>query len=159
MMDNASKDRTVDILRNIAMHDKRVKIIVNVRNFGHIRSPYHALLQAKGDAVIGIAADLQDPPEIIPQFIKKWEEGYKIVIGVKSGSEESKFFYTIRKIYYKELGPMYDRISKEDAELCFYCIVHFIQWILIVVQYVNMICRKAIFQKLKISIWKHLVWS
>jgi glycosyltransferase involved in cell wall biosynthesis len=83
-IDNASKDRTVAILKEIAQEDRRVKIIVNTRNFGHIRSPFHALMQAKGDAVIGIVADLQDPPLMIKEFIKKWEEGYKIVIGVKT---------------------------------------------------------------------------
>ena len=70
-IDNASQDRTVDILRQIAKNDRNVKLIINSRNFGHIRSPYHAILQAKGDAVIGMVADLQDPPEMIPQFIKK----------------------------------------------------------------------------------------
>jgi len=99
-IDNASKDRTVTILKEIAHKDRRVKIIVNTRNFGHIRSPYHALMQAKGDAVISIVADLQDPPIMIKEFIKKWEEGYKIVIGVKTKSEESPFFFAIRKAYY-----------------------------------------------------------
>ena len=79
-IDNASKDRTVSILKEIAREDKNVKIIVNARNFGHIRSPYHAILQARGDAVISISADLQDPPSMIADFIKKWEEGFKIVV-------------------------------------------------------------------------------
>ncbi len=105
-IDNASKDRTVDILRRIAKHDRNVKVIINTRNFGHIRSPYHAILQAKGDAVIGIVADLQDPPEMIPQFIKKWEEGYKLVIGVKAASDESPIFFAIRKLYYKIIGTL-----------------------------------------------------
>ncbi len=99
-IDNASKDRTVTILKGIAQKDRRVKIIVNTRNFGHIRSPFHGLMQAKGDAVISIVADLQDPPIMIKEFIKKWEEGYKIVIGVKTQSEESKLFFAIRKAYY-----------------------------------------------------------
>ncbi|KFO68531.1 dolichol monophosphate mannose synthase [Smithella sp. SCADC] len=99
-IDNASKDETVAILREIANHDHRVKIIVNTRNFGHIRSPHHALMQAKGNAVISIVADLQDPPIMIKEFIRKWEEGYKIVIGVKTQSEESPIFYAIRKGYY-----------------------------------------------------------
>ena len=88
-IDNASKDKTVEILRELAAADKRVKVIVNTRNFGHIRSPYYAFLQARGDAVMSCVADLQDPPELIPQFVKKWEEGYKVVIGVKAGSRES----------------------------------------------------------------------
>jgi glycosyltransferase involved in cell wall biosynthesis len=99
-IDNASKDKTVEILRELAAADKHVKVIVNTRNFGQIRSPYYAFLQASGDAVMGCAADLQDPPELMPQFVKKWEEGYKVVIGVKEGSKESWFMYRIRRFYY-----------------------------------------------------------
>ena len=99
-IDNASTDRTVAILRELAAADHRVKVIVNTRNFGHIRSPYHAFLQARGDAVITIVADLQDPPELIPQFVRKWEEGYKVVIGVKNGSHESPVMYRVRRLYY-----------------------------------------------------------
>lgn len=99
-IDNASQDKTVEILKSIAAEDKNVKIIVNTRNFGHIRSPFHGLLQAQGDAVISIVADLQDPPELIKDFIKKWEEGYKIVAGVKQQSKESKLMFFIRKCYY-----------------------------------------------------------
>jgi glycosyltransferase involved in cell wall biosynthesis len=105
-IDNASKDRTVDILKGIANLDKNVKIIVNTRNFGHIRSPHHAILQAKGDAVISVVADFQDPPHLIKDFIKKWEEGYKIVIGVKHQSEESPIFFAIRKLYYNLIGTL-----------------------------------------------------
>jgi len=105
-IDNASIDRTVDILRKIIEHDRNVKVIINARNFGHIRSPYHALLQAKGDAVISIVADLQDPPEMIVNFIKKWEEGYKIAIGVKEKSEESPIFFAIRRLYYNVIGKL-----------------------------------------------------
>src|SRR6476661_4369633 len=78
-IDNASTDATVAILKGIAAGDRNVKIIVNTRNFGHVRSPYHALLQCRGDAVIGMAADLQDPPELIPTFLGHWREGYKVV--------------------------------------------------------------------------------
>lgn len=99
-IDNASKDNTVKILKEIAKGDRHVKIIVNARNFGHIRSPYYGLLQSTGDAVIYITADLQDPPRMIKDFIKKWEEGYKIVIGVKSKSEEHRAFFAVRKLYY-----------------------------------------------------------
>ena len=81
-IDNASTDKTVDILRELAAADKRVKVIVNTRNFGHVRSPYYALLQAHGDAVMTCVADLQDPPKLIPEFVHKWEAGYKVVIGV-----------------------------------------------------------------------------
>lgn len=105
-IDNASTDKTVSILKEIAARDRRVKIIVNARNFGHIRSPYYALLQATGDAVISVVADLQDPPELIPEFIKKWEAGYKIVIGVKKNSEESPLFFAVRKMYYNLVSKL-----------------------------------------------------
>lgn len=100
-IDNASRDRTVGILRGIAAEDKRVKVIVNTRNFGHIRSPYHGMMQTRGDAVISVVADLQDPPEMIRDFLSKWEEGYKIAIGVKRSSSESPLFWAVRKAYYR----------------------------------------------------------
>ena len=81
-IDNSSRDRTVDILKDMASKDANIKIIVNSRNFGHIRSPYYGILQATGDAVISMAADFQEPPALIPEFIAKWEEGFKIVLGV-----------------------------------------------------------------------------
>jgi polyisoprenyl-phosphate glycosyltransferase len=99
-IDNASKDNTVSILKSIARQDKNIKIIVNSRNFGWIKSPHYALLQAKGDAVILLVADLQDSPELIREFIGKWEEGYKIVVGIKPRSEESPVFLAVRKLYY-----------------------------------------------------------
>lgn len=99
-IDNHSKDQTVTKLREIAAADKRVKVILNTRNFGQVRSPYHGLLQADGDAVILLVADLQDPPALIQEFIKKWEEGFKIVVGIKETSEESKLMFLVRKAYY-----------------------------------------------------------
>lgn len=99
-IDNASKDRTVEILKKLHHEDANVKIIVNTRNFGHIRSPHHAILQCKGEAVILMVADLQDPPSMIEDFIKKWEEGYKVVLGVKTESDESSLMFHIRKLYY-----------------------------------------------------------
>lgn len=108
LIDNASTDRTVEILKAISEHDERTKVIVNTRNFGHIRSPYHAFLQASGDAVVGMAADLQDPPERIPDFIQKWEEGYKIVIGVKTHSQEIRLFHFLRTIYYRIIRNLSD---------------------------------------------------
>lgn len=99
-IDNASTDKTVEKLKEIAQKDKHIKIIVNAKNFGHIRSPYHAILQAKGDIVITIVSDLQDPPEIIPDFIKKWEEGYQIIVGVKRSSKENPIMFKIREFYY-----------------------------------------------------------
>ncbi|GAA0083781.1 glycosyltransferase family 2 protein [Clostridium sp. CTA-7] len=100
-IDNCSTDRTGEILCEIAEEDARVKVILNARNFGPGRSGGYALLQAKGDAVIGLACDFQEPPELIPDFIKKWEEGYKVVFGQKSESEESKIMFSIRTLYYK----------------------------------------------------------
>jgi polyisoprenyl-phosphate glycosyltransferase len=111
-IDNASQDKTVEIMRELAAADKRVKVIVNTRNFGQVRSPYYALLQARGDAVMSCVADLQDPPELIPQFVKKWEEGYKVVIGVKQGSKDSWLMSRTRKLYYWLVG----RLSS-DVEL------------------------------------------
>jgi polyisoprenyl-phosphate glycosyltransferase len=102
-IDNASTDKTVPILRRMISEDKRIRVIVNARNFGHIRSPYYGLLQAKGDAVICMASDMQDPPKLIKDFVAKWEEGFKVVIGVKSKSEESPIMYSLRKIYYRTL--------------------------------------------------------
>ena len=99
-IDNNSTDDTVQKLKRRCLEDKRLKLIINARNFGHIRSPYYGLLQAKGDAVVLIASDLQDPPEMIPEFIKKWEEGYKTVLAVKPESEESKVMFFLRKSYY-----------------------------------------------------------
>jgi glycosyltransferase involved in cell wall biosynthesis len=99
-IDNCSKDKTVKILKEIAAGDKNVKIIVNSRNFGHIRSPFHGLMNSTGDAVISIVADLQDPPTMIPEFLEHWENGFKIVVGVKAKSEESWLFFHIRKMYY-----------------------------------------------------------
>src|SRR5258708_32894900 len=74
-IDNASTDATVSVLKRLAAVDPRVKIIVNARNFGHIRSPIHALFQASGDAIISIVSDLQDPPEMIPELIRQWQQG------------------------------------------------------------------------------------
>jgi glycosyltransferase involved in cell wall biosynthesis len=102
-IDNASTDGTVPILRRLAAADRRVKAILNTRNFGHIRSPFHGILEARGDAVILMASDLQDPPALIKEFIKKWEEGNKIIIGVKSTSEEGWIFYALRSMYYRIL--------------------------------------------------------
>ena len=107
-IDNASVDMTVKMLREIADKDKNVKVIVNSRNYGHIRSPYHGLIQAEGDAVISIVADLQDPPEMIVDFVRKWESGYDIVVAVKNQSLENKVMYAIRTMYYKVLKKMSD---------------------------------------------------
>ncbi|HRQ31696.1 MAG TPA: glycosyltransferase family 2 protein [Anaerolineales bacterium] len=107
-IDNASTDETQAKIRALAEKDLRVKAVFNTRNFGHIRSPYYALLQAAGDAVITLASDLQDPPERIPEFIAQWEQGYKVVIGVKTKSRESGLFYLLRTLYYRGLHRLSD---------------------------------------------------
>ncbi|MBV8515766.1 MAG: glycosyltransferase family 2 protein [Acidobacteria bacterium] len=103
-IDNASTDRTLEQLRALAAKDRNVKVIVNTRNFGHIRSPYYALLQAKGDAVIGMASDLQDPPSLIPELVRKWSEGYKVVMAVKPESDEGWLMKRVRRTYYEFLN-------------------------------------------------------
>jgi glycosyltransferase involved in cell wall biosynthesis len=100
-IDNRSQDKTVKKLEHLAAEDKNVKVIFNARNFGAVRSGHHGLLQCYGDAVIGIVADLQDPPSLIKDFIAKWEEGYKIVIGIKKESKENLIMFSIRKLFYK----------------------------------------------------------
>ncbi len=105
-IDNASTDQTANLIREIISKDKHVRAILNLRNFGHIRSPYYGLLQAKGDAVIILASDFQDPPERISDFINKWECGYKVVIGVKTKSNESGLFYLLRTLYYRVLRKL-----------------------------------------------------
>ena len=105
-IDNASTDGTVEVLKGIARNDKRVKVIVNNRNFGHIRSGYHAFLQATGDAVIAMASDLQDPPEMLPQFVRKWEEGYKIVLAQKTDTDESRVLSLVRRTYYNVINSL-----------------------------------------------------
>ena len=107
-IDNASSDNTVALLKNLAKKDRNVKIIVNSRNFGWIRSPHHGLLSAAGDAVVFLVADLQDPPMIIKKFIQKWEEGFKIVVGIKTESEENPLMFKIRNIYYQFLRKISD---------------------------------------------------
>jgi glycosyltransferase involved in cell wall biosynthesis len=107
-IDNASTDGTVAEIRRLASADSHVKAIVNSRNFGHIRSPMHALLQVRGDAVITMAADLQDPPELIPAFVAKWREGFRIVAGVKPRSAESAFMAAVRRSYYRTVGRIAD---------------------------------------------------
>ncbi len=110
-IDNASRDNTWRELQAIAARDKNVKIIRNARDFGHIRSPMHALYQARGDAVIGIVADLQDPPEMIAVMVRKWEEGYPVVIAVKEASDENGVMFWIRRRYYK----LVNRLSGIDT--------------------------------------------
>lgn len=112
ILDNGSTDNTAQKLRDLAATDKHIKVILNTRNFGHIRSPYYGILQAKGDAVISIASDLQEPPELIIDFINKWEQGYKVVLGQKTSSKENKIMFLIRTFYYKLLNLFNDSGTK-----------------------------------------------
>jgi glycosyltransferase involved in cell wall biosynthesis len=107
-IDNASSDSTPTILRRIAAEDPNVKVIFNIRNFGHLRSPYHAFMQASGDAVIVMVSDLQDPPALIAEFLSKWEEGYKVVLGQKTESAEAPIMYALRTFYYRLVSRLAD---------------------------------------------------
>ena len=97
-IDNCSTDNTRALLREICAEDKDVRCIFNAKNFGHIRSPYHALTQAKGDLVMLMCADFQDPPELIPEFVHKWEEGYRVIVGTKKKSKTNPIVHAIRKL-------------------------------------------------------------
>ena len=105
-IDNKSTDRTREIIRSICAGDKRTKAIFNVKNFGQFNSPYYGLLQTTGDCTITMCADFQDPPELIPEFVAAWEEGYKVVIGKKTRSKEHPLMYWLRGRYYKILRKM-----------------------------------------------------
>lgn len=107
-IDNCSNDHTVDRIKAIAASDRRVKLIVNTRNFGHIRSPMHGLLSARGDAAIFMASDLEDPPELIPEFLRRWEAGYKVVVGVKTRTQDAVIMRLVRQAYYKMIARIAD---------------------------------------------------
>jgi glycosyltransferase involved in cell wall biosynthesis len=107
-IDNASVDGTADALRALAARDRQVKVIINTRNFGHVRSPFYGLLQCRGDVVIAMAADFQDPPELIPTLLDKWRQGFKVVLGVKETSAESAAMFAIRRVGYAVI----DRLSE-----------------------------------------------
>lgn len=114
-IDNASTDKTVRILKELAKTNKQIKIIVNTRNFGHIRSPYWGIIQSQGDATIYLASDLQDPPELIPQFIDAWEKGFKVVLGVKPESKLNFINHQLRKVYYKLLNKISDVVIIKNS--------------------------------------------
>ncbi len=107
-VDNASTDGTVAAIRRLASADSRVKAIVNNRNFGIIRSSNHGLLQARGDAIINMASDMQEPPELIGDFLRKWQEGWKVVVGVKPESHETAPMFALRRLYYATVGRIAD---------------------------------------------------
>lgn len=107
-IDNDSRDNSRKILRNLCSQDKNLKAIFNAKNFGQFNSPYYAMLQSSGDATILMAADFQDPVEMIPKYVSAWEEGYKIVIGIKSSSKENALMYRLRTLYYKMIKKLSD---------------------------------------------------
>jgi dolichol-phosphate mannosyltransferase len=108
VIDNFSTDGTRNLLREMASNDHKLKVILNTRNFGHIRSPYYGLLSASGDAAIYMASDLQDPPELIREFISEWDKGYKLVLATKPTSSENKLLHLVRKTYYRILDNISD---------------------------------------------------
>lgn len=114
-IDNCSTDKSRDILRVLAKKDKNVKVILNARNFGPNRSGTYGMFQGTGDALICIVCDLQDPPEMIPIFLQKWEEGYKVVMGQKTKSKENPIMFQIRKLYYKIMAALSETEHLENV--------------------------------------------
>jgi len=108
MADNCSTDGSRDILRRIAAKDKEFRVILNANNFGPIRSGYNAFLQASGDAVVLMSSDLQDPPELIADLIRKWQEGYRVVVAVKDVRRERSLMSIMRRSYYRLLSRFSD---------------------------------------------------
>jgi polyisoprenyl-phosphate glycosyltransferase len=110
-IDNASRDATFAVLSEIAAADRNVKVIRNARNFGHVRSPMHAILQTQGDAVVVLMSDLQDPPEVLAELLQEWEKGVPIVIAVKHESQEHSGMFLIRKLFYRLVNRLSDDIE------------------------------------------------
>ena len=108
VIDNHSNDGTISILKKIAEKDKKVKVIINSRNFGHIRSPIYGMLQASGDACILMNSDFQDPVELIPKYIKEWEQGSQIILGQRISSDENFFMNSFKNFFYKFLNKISD---------------------------------------------------
>lgn len=105
-IDNCSEDTTRDKLRMICSSHPQVKAILNAKNFGQFNSPYYGMLQTTGDCVISMCCDFQDPVEVIPQFVAAWEEGYRIVCGIKATSKENGIMRFLRTCYYKTIKKM-----------------------------------------------------
>ena len=105
-IDNDSKDNTRELIRKLCNSDKGIKGIFNAKNFGQFNSPYYGMLQSTGDATVLMAADFQDPVEMIPKYVKAWEDGYKIAIGIKKSSQENKIMYHLRSLYYKTIKKL-----------------------------------------------------
>lgn len=107
-IDNDSHDKTRELLREICANNGKIKVIFNAKNFGQFNSPYYGILQTSGDCTISMVCDFQDPIELIPQYIREWENGYKIVIGIKTSSKENPVMYRLRGIYYKFIKKFSD---------------------------------------------------
>ena len=107
-IDNDSTDNTRPLIRKLCEKDKRVKAIFNARNFGQFNSPYYGMLQVTGDCVVEMVADFQDPVDMIPKYVREWEKGYKIVIGIKTSSKENKVMYWLRTCYYRTIKRLSD---------------------------------------------------
>ena len=108
VIDNNSTDSTITKLRELAKNDKKLKVIINAKNYGHLKSPYYGILQSSGDACILMVSDFQEPIELIPQYIKKWENGSKIILCQKNNSEENKLFFSLRKLFYNFINKISD---------------------------------------------------
>ena len=106
IIDNNSTDGTIDKIKHLASKDKNLKIIINSKNYGHIRSPFYGLLQTKSDASILMASDFQDPIDLIPKYIEEWKKGKKIVLGEKTSSEENQIKYSLRTLFYNFLNKI-----------------------------------------------------
>ena len=115
VIDNCSTDKTIENLKEICLKDKNVKVIINTRNFGHIKSPFHGILQSSGDACILMASDFQDPIELISTYIQKWQSGSKIVLAKKISSEESNLIFSLRKFFYKFLNRISETRLTENT--------------------------------------------
>ena len=107
-IDNDSSDQTRPILREICKNNEHIKAIFNAKNFGQFNSPYYGMLQTTGDCTISMVCDFQDPVELIPQYLEAWEQGYKIVIGIKTSSKENPIMYHLRSLYYKMIKKFSD---------------------------------------------------
>ena len=115
IIDNSSTDNTIKILKEICNEDKKIKVIINSKNYGHIKSPFYGILQTTGDACILMASDFQDPVELIPEYIEKWKKGSKIVLGEKIKSEESSTIFSARKLFYKFLNKISETKLSENT--------------------------------------------
>lgn len=105
-IDNCSTDGTRDILERMCAGNKKIKAIFNVTNFGQFNSPFYGMCQTTGDCTISMCCDFQDPVELIPTFVKEWENGHRIVSGIKTSSKENPIIYALRSIYYKAIRNM-----------------------------------------------------